>query len=72
VFHPRRHLPTLVRRDPRLAGTRSGRAPPIAAGERVPPTSFAVAGLMIATMALLPYAMVRWRWRKLRATLEED
>jgi drug/metabolite transporter (DMT)-like permease len=46
--------------------------PPILAGERVPPTSFAVAGLMIATMALLPYAMVRWRWRKLRATLEED
>ena len=46
--------------------------PTILAGERVPPTSFAVAGVMIATMTLVPYALVRWRWRKLRATLEED
>ena len=46
--------------------------PPILAGERVSPTSFAIAGVMIAAMALLPYSFVRWRWRKLRAELEED
>ena len=44
----------------------------ILAGERVPPTSFAIAGMIIAAMALLPYGLVRWRWRKLRATLEDD
>ncbi len=46
--------------------------PSILAGERVPPTSFAIGGLLIAAMALLPHGLVRWRWRKLRARLEED
>ena len=46
--------------------------PSMLAGERLPPTSFAVAGVMIVAMALLPYGMVRWRWRNIRARLEED
>lgn len=46
--------------------------PSLLAGERVPPTTFAIAGVIIAAMALLPYSLVRWRWRQIRARLEED
>ena len=46
--------------------------PTILAGQRVPPTTFAIAGMIVGAMALLPYSLVRWRWRKLRARLEDD
>ncbi len=45
--------------------------PAIAAGARVPPTTVAVAGIIVAGMALVPYSLVRWRWRLIKETLDD-
>lgn len=45
--------------------------PSIAAGERLPLASFAVGALIIAALAIIPYAVVRWRWRRLKASLDD-
>ncbi len=46
--------------------------PPLLAGERVPAGSFLVATLLVLATALVPYAVVRWRWSVWRRRLEED
>lgn len=46
--------------------------PLLLAGEPVPRSSFLVAIAVVAVAALLPYAVVRWRWRALRDRLDED
>jgi len=43
-----------------------------AAGEPVPAASWAVGVAIVALAALVPWALVRWRWRTLRRTLLED
>lgn len=46
--------------------------PPLLAGDRVPTSSFLVAAVMVALAALVPYSIVRWRWRELRRRLDEE
>ena len=46
-------------------------APAMLAGARVPLASFVVALLIIAALAFLPWLVVRWRWRSLKATLDD-
>jgi uncharacterized membrane protein YbhN (UPF0104 family) len=46
--------------------------PLLLAGEPVPRSSILVAIALMAVAALLPYAIVRWRWRALRDRLAED
>lgn len=41
-----------------------------AAGDRVPPASWAFGLAVIALATLLPWALVRWRWRRRRHRLE--
>jgi hypothetical protein len=45
--------------------------PIMLAGDRVPPTSFVVAAIIVAAAALVPYFIVRWRWRRIKATLDD-
>ncbi len=46
--------------------------PLLLAGERVPRSSFLIAIALIAASALVPFAIVRWRWAVLRRQLEEE
>jgi uncharacterized membrane protein YbhN (UPF0104 family) len=46
--------------------------PVVMDGGRLPPTSFVVGGIIVGLMALVPYRVVRWRWRVVKATLEDD
>ncbi|MEZ5862556.1 MAG: hypothetical protein R3D25_00140 [Geminicoccaceae bacterium] len=42
-----------------------------AAGEPVPPGSWALGLAIVVVSALVPWALVRWRWRSLRQTRVE-
>lgn len=46
--------------------------PPLMAGERVPAGSFVIAALLVAALAIIPYALVRWRWRVIRDQHSEE
>ena len=52
------------------AGTARAQANP--AGEPVPPGSWVVGLVIVGVTALVPWALVRWRWRSLRRTLVDD
>lgn len=41
-------------------------------GEPVPPASWAIGLLIVAVSAVVPWALVRWRWRRLRFWLSLD
>ncbi len=43
-----------------------------ATGEPVPPGSWALGAAIVAAAALLPWGLVRWRWRQLRQTIIDD
>lgn len=43
----------------------------LAAGESWPFASFGIAILLIATLALVPYLFVRWRWQVIRKRHED-
>ena len=45
--------------------------PALLAGERVPPMSFVIAAIIIGAMALVPYGLVEWRWRRRKADLQD-
>jgi hypothetical protein len=45
--------------------------PMLAAGGRVPLGSFVVALLIIVALAFVPWLVVRWRWRLLKASLDD-
>ena len=46
--------------------------PSIIAGDRVPLASFLVGAAIIAALAIIPHVLVRWRWRVVKASLDED
>ena len=46
--------------------------PPLLAGEPVTRSLFLVAIALVAVAALMPFALVRWRWRALRRQLAQD
>lgn len=43
-----------------------------AAGEKVPPGSWLLGAGIVAVAALLPWGVVRWRWRRIRQTLVDS
>ena len=45
--------------------------PLIAAGEQVPIGSFVVAIMLMAALAFIGHAVVRWRWRVVRSRYED-
>jgi len=45
--------------------------PSIIAGDRVPMASFVVAAVIIAALAIIPYGLVRWHWRVVKASLDD-
>ncbi len=46
--------------------------PALAAGEWVPASSYVVAFAIVAALAIIPYGFLRWRWRRLKAQLNDD
>ena len=53
-----------------MVGLALGRA--YAAGEPVPAASWVVGVAIVALAALVPWALVRWRWRSLRRELVDE
>jgi len=45
--------------------------PPLIAGAPVPMASFILGAAIIATLAIIPYLAVRWRWRLVKASLDD-
>lgn len=54
-----------------LVLTAAALLPAVSAGQTVPPTSFAIALIIIIALAVLPYMTVRWRWRQIRRQLDD-
>ena len=45
--------------------------PPIVAGAQVPMASYIVAGAIIGALAIIPHVLVQWRWRMVKASLDD-
>jgi len=45
--------------------------PAVLAGARVPMASYVVAGAIIGALTIVPYVLVHWRWRMVKASLDD-